>query len=406
MGHAFELDAPLASGLNPESAVHPGPPITGRSLRILIATDAWYPQVNGVVRTLDTVASELHKMGHVVRILEPRRFRTVPMPSYPEIRLALGAARRAAQVIEAFGPDAIHIATEGPIGWAVRGYCLNNKLPFTTSFHTRFPEYLHARTRVPVHWSYNVLRNFHWPAAALLASTPSLKSELEARGFRNIRIWSRGVDTALFKPGPKNWLGLPRPVSLYVGRVAVEKNLEAFLALDLPGTKLVVGDGPQLAQLKTRYPEAVFVGAKQGEELARHYAAADVFVFPSRTDTFGLVVLEALASGVPVAAYPVQGPGDILGAATVPVGALDEDLRAATLRALECDPKACRDFALNYSWENCARIFLGHLEAREIYARRRRHLKLMRRARRRRARAERLDRNPFRAWLTRRGRIS
>jgi glycosyltransferase involved in cell wall biosynthesis len=391
------MDQAVFSDLRlPVSDQNPGPPITGRPLRILIATDAWYPQVNGVVRTLDTISTELHRMGHVVRVLEPRRFRTLPLPSYPEIRLAFGAARRVARFIEAFGPDAIHIATEGPIGWAVRGYCLNNKLPFTTSFHTRFPEYLHARTRVPLRWSYNWLRSFHWPSAALLASTPSLKSELEARGFRNIRIWSRGVDTELFKPGPKDLFDVKRPVSLYVGRVAVEKNLEAFLSLDLPGTKVVVGDGPQLAQLKARYPEVVFVGSKTGEELARHYAAADVFVFPSRTDTFGLVVLEALASGVPVAAFPVQGPADIRGAATTPVGALDEDLRAATLQALDCDPVACRAFALEYSWENCARQFLGHLEAREIYARRRRLLKLMRRLRRRRARAERGRRWPFR----------
>jgi 1,2-diacylglycerol 3-alpha-glucosyltransferase/glucuronosyltransferase len=389
MDEALKRETRALSGLKPQEDLDPGPPITARSLRILIATDAWYPQVNGVVRTLDTISAELQKMGHVVRILEPRRFRTLPLPSYPEIRVALSPARKAARFIEAFGPDAIHIATEGPIGWAVRAYCLNNKLPFTTSFHTRFPEYLHARTRLPVHWSYNVLRSFHWPAAALLASTPTLRSELEARGFRNIRIWSRGVDTELFRPRTKDFLDLPRPVSLYVGRVAVEKNLEAFLALDLPGTKLVVGEGPQLAQLKARYPGAVFVGAKQGEELARYYAAADVFVFPSRTDTFGLVVLEALASGVPVAAYPVQGPADILGAAQMPVGALDEDLRAAVLRALDCDPKDCRAFALTYSWENCARQFLGHLEAREVYARRRRLLKLMRRLRRRRARAER-----------------
>lgn len=383
MDHALR-DRPPQPILEPLTSTESDAPLPRQSLRILIATDAWYPQVNGVVRTLDTISTELQRLGHTVRVLEPRRFRTLALPSYPEIRLAMRPARKAARFIEAFGPDAIHIATEGPVGWAVRAYCLNNKLPFTTSFHTRFPEYLHARTRFPMRWSYHVLRNFHWPSAALLASTSTLKTELEGRGFRNIRIWSRGVDTELFKPRAKDWLDLPRPIALYVGRVAVEKNLDAFLALELAGTKIVVGDGPQLAQLKQRYPQAVFVGAKQGEELARYYAASDVFVFPSRTDTFGLVVLEALASGVPVAAYPVQGPGDIIGDA--PVGALDEDLGAAVQRALACDPKTCRDFALNYSWQSCAAQFLGHLEAREVYARRRRLYRLMR-LRRRRARS-------------------
>lgn len=341
-----------------------------RGLRILIATDAWLPQVNGVVRTLETLSGKLVRLGHTVQMLEPGMFRTVPLPSYPEIRLALRAQGRSRRAIDAFAPEAIHIATEGPIGWAARAYCVSRGLPFTTSFHTRFPEYLHARTRMPIAWGYRFLRRFHWPASALLVTTHSLKRELEGRGFRNIRIWARGVDVELFKPRDKSWLDLPRPIFIYVGRVAIEKNLDAFLSLDLPGTKLIVGDGPQLASLKARYPEAVFVGAQHGEDLARYYAASDVFVFPSRTDTYGLVVLEALAAGVPVAAYPVQGPADII--ASHPVGMLSEDLRAAALGALALDPAACRRFALDFSWETCARQFVSHLECRDVYSRRRR----------------------------------
>ena len=367
-----ELDtaaAPLADDIPNELVEN----IYERPLRILLATDAWMPQVNGVVRTLNTLRGELLRLGHTVEVLEPSKFRTFPLPSYPEIRVAIGPARRARQIIDAFAPDAIHIATEGPIGWAARGYCLARKLPFTTSFHTRFPEYLHARTKFPIAWSYNVLRNFHWPAAAVLVTTNSLKRELEGRGFRNIRIWVRGVDTELFKPLPpedRDWLGLPRPLFVYVGRVAVEKNLEAFLDLDLPGTRMIVGDGPQLAALKAKYKDVHFAGSRHGEELARYYAASDCFVFPSRTDTYGLVVLEALACGVPVAAYPVQGPADIIG--DFPVGAIDEDLKAGALRALKCDPATCRNFALGFSWEACARQFVSHLEARNVFRRRRR----------------------------------
>jgi len=361
--------APLADDIPNELVEN----IYERPLRILLATDAWMPQVNGVVRTLNTLREELIRLGHTVEVLEPSRFRTFPLPSYPEIRVALGAGGRTKSIIDAFGPDAIHIATEGPIGWAARAYCLSRKLPFTTSFHTRFPEYLHARTGFPVALSYHVMRNFHWPAAAVLVTTNSLKRELEGRGFRNIRIWVRGVDTELFKPLPaeeRDWLNLPRPIFSYVGRVAVEKNLEAFLDLDLPGTKMIVGDGPQLAALKAKYKDVHFAGARHGAELARYYAASDCFVFPSRTDTYGLVVLEALACGVPVAAYPVQGPADIIGDS--PVGAIDEDLKAGALRALQCDPKVCRTFALGFSWEACARQFVSHLEARNVFRRRRR----------------------------------
>ncbi len=334
-------------------------PARASSHRILIASDAWLPQVNGVVRVLELLKREVEHMGHMVKIVEPGMFKTFPMPSYPEIRLALSAPWQAGRIIDDFAPDAIHIATEGPIGWAVRNWCVKRKRPFTTSFHTRFPEYLHARTRFPVAWSYRFIRAFHRPAAALLVTTQSIKRELEQRGFRNILIWARGVDVELFRPQPKEWLNLPRPIFLYVGRVAIEKNLEAFLALDLPGTKLVIGDGPQLSALKARYPSAHFAGTKLGEELARYYAASDVFVFPSLTDTFGLVVLEALASGVPVASFPVQGPADILAGA--PVGVTDWDLRSAVLAALKISPEACRRYALGFSWEACAREFIEYL---------------------------------------------
>lgn len=335
-------------------------PAAQGALRIMIATDAWHPQVNGVVRTLELLGRELTGLGHEVQVLEPSMFRTIPMPSYPEIRLALNTIGRAARIIDRFAPDAIHVATEGPIGWAARGYCRRHGRPFTTSFHTRFPEYLHARTRFPIALSYRMVRHFHRPSSALLVTTPYLKKELEGRGFENVKTWVRGVDVEMFRPGPKDWLTLPRPIFLYVGRVAIEKNLAAFLSLDLPGSKVVVGDGPQLQSLKFRFPNAYFVGTKTGEELARYYAASDVFVFPSQTDTFGLVVLEALASGVPVAAFPVPGPADIIGNASV--GCLDWDLKRAALSALSIAPEDCRRFALGFSWEVCARQFLDYLD--------------------------------------------
>jgi glycosyltransferase involved in cell wall biosynthesis len=330
-----------------------------RGLKILIATDAWHPQVNGVVRVLELLVRELEALGQEVRVLEPGMFRTVPMPTYPEIRLALNARGRTRRIIDGFAPDAMHIATEGPIGWAARNYCLRARQPFTTSFHTRFPEYLHARTRFPTRLSYRLIRHFHRPSSALLVTTPYLKKELEGRGFRNVKTWLRGVDVEQFQPRPKDWLTLPRPIFLYVGRVAIEKNLAAFLSLDLPGSKLVVGDGPQLQSLKFRFPNVYFVGTKLGEELARYYAASDVFVFPSRTDTYGLVILEALASGLPVAAFPVPGPADIIGNA--PVGCLDWDLKRAALSALEIPPEECRKFALGFSWQACALQFLDHI---------------------------------------------
>jgi glycosyltransferase involved in cell wall biosynthesis len=333
-------------------------------VRILIVTDAWFPQVNGVVRTLDTVSRTLRAQGHAVATITPGEFHTVPCPTYPEIRLALRPGPAIARRIDAFEPEAIHIATEGPLGLAARRLCLRRGLPFTTSFHTKFPEYLHARFRIPVSWGYRWMRHFHDPAERVMVATDSIMAELKGWGFVNTVRWSRGVDTGLFRPRgldetPESMRDLPRPIHLYVGRVAVEKNIEAFLALDLPGTRLVVGDGPQIAELKRRFPATVFAGARHGEDLARHFAAADVFVFPSRTDTFGLVLLEALASGTPIAAFPVPGPLDVI--ADPAVGCLDTDLAAAVRQALALDRAACRTYALGHSWQACAAQFQAHL---------------------------------------------
>ena len=327
-------------------------------MRILVATDAWHPQINGVVRTLTMMAEAAKGFGVEVTFLTPQSFRTFALPSYPDLRLALPYQAKLARLIVEARPDSIHIATEGPIGLSARRYCRKHGLPFTTSFHTRFPEYISARLPVPESWIWTVMRWFHGASQAVMAATPALAAELRRRGFRNVVLWPRGVDTSHFHPRAVD-LGLPRPVFLCVGRVAVEKNLEAFLDLDLPGTKLIVGDGPALAPLARKYPEAVFLGARQGEALAQAYAAADVFVFPSRTDTFGLVLLEALASGLPVAAFPVTGPRDVIGAA--PVGALNEDLRAACLSALTISPQACLDFAARHTWEASARIFVDNI---------------------------------------------
>lgn len=295
----------------------------------------------------------------------PDRFRSIPCPTYPEIRLALKPGRRLARLIEAAQPCAIHIATEGPLGWAARRYCLRRGVPFTTAYHTKFPEYIHARFRVPLPVSYAVMRRFHGKSSRVMVATQGVENELVRRGFGNIGRWSRGVDTELFRPrseargddGP--FAGLPRPIFLYVGRVAVEKNIQAFLALDLPGSKAVVGDGPLLEDLRRQHPQVRFTGARFGEDLAVHYAAADVFVFPSRTDTFGLVLLEALASGLPVAAYPVPGPLDVIGDA--PAGVLAEDLRQAALAACEISPEVARNHALTFSWTASTRQFLDNL---------------------------------------------
>jgi glycosyltransferase involved in cell wall biosynthesis len=327
-------------------------------MRILVATDAWHPQVNGVVRTLTMMAEAAKTFGVEVSFLTPQSFRTVALPSYPDLRVALPYQAKIARLIADARPDSIHIATEGPIGLLVRRYCRKQGMPFTTSFHTRFPEYISARLLVPESWIWAALRRFHGASQAVMAATPALAGELRARGFRNVVLWPRGVDAGHFHPRPAD-LGLPRPVFLCVGRVAVEKNLEAFLDLDLPGSKVIVGDGPELMALARKYPHAVFLGARQGEALAEAYAAADVFVFPSRTDTFGLVLLEALASGLPVAAFPVTGPRDVIGAA--PVGALNEDLREACLSALEISPQACLEFAARHTWEASARSFVENI---------------------------------------------
>ena len=331
----------------------------GGPLHVAVVTDAWHPQVNGVVRTLATTGDELTALGHRVTFITPGDFRTVPCPTYPEIRLAVLPQRKIARLLDAAAPCAIHIATEGPLGHAARRYCLSRGLPFTTAYHTRFPEYVRARARVPLEWTYAVMRRFHGPSSGVMVATASLRRELEAHGFANIRDWTRGVDIALFHPRP-SILDLPRPILMYVGRVAVEKNIGAFLALDHPGTKVVVGDGPQRAELERRYPDVVFVGSKQGEALAAHYASADAFVFPSRTDTFGLVLIEALASGVPVAASPVPGPLDVIGDSGA--GALDEDLGVAVRRALAIDRETARAHALNFTWRRCAENFLDNLQ--------------------------------------------
>jgi glycosyltransferase involved in cell wall biosynthesis len=334
-------------------------------MRILVVTDAWHPQVNGVVRTLTMVADAAKSLGVEVTFLTPESFRTVPMPGYAGLRIALTTPGRVAHLIDAVEPDAIHIATEGPIGLLARRYCRKHGRAFTTSFHTRFPDYVTARVPVPEAWIWWLLRRFHAPSGAVMAATPALMRELRSRGFRNVVLWSRGVDSSLFRPRPST-LELLRPVFLSVGRVAREKNLEAFLDLDLPGTKVVVGDGPALGALKRRYPEAVFPGSLFGEELAEAYASSDVFVFPSKTDTFGLVLLEALASGVPVAAFPVAGPRDVI---TDPaVGILDDDLCSACQGALKLSRDKCRAFAVGHSWESCARIFIGHVSATRISA--------------------------------------
>lgn len=328
-------------------------------MRILIATDAWHPQVNGVVRTLTSLSRAAATLGVEINFLTPDGFPSIGVPTYPGLRVALPNRREIAKRIEAAAPEAIHIATEGPVGWSVRGYCRRHKLPFTTSYTTRFPEYVSVRTGIPASVGYAVLRHFHDAAAVTMVATDSLKTELAERGFKKLGFWTRGVDTRLFHPENPASLDLPRPIFTTVGRVAVEKNLEAFLSLDLPGTKVVVGNGPQKAELERRFPQAKFLGEKTGADLTSHVAAADVFVFPSLTDTFGVVQLEALACGTPVAAFPVTGPLDVI--ADRPIGAIDRDLRSACMRALTMSRETCRNFALERSWENSARQFIGNL---------------------------------------------
>jgi len=329
-------------------------------MRILIATDAFRPQVNGVVRSLESLAAELAKLGVETEFLTPADFRCVPLPTYREISLALASAGDVAKRLER-GYDHIHIATEGTIGLAARACCLRRKRVFTTSYHTRFPEYIEARMGVPPLLTYGLLRYFHNAGSGVMVSTASLAEELSQRGFKRLMRWSRGVDQSIFHPGAAIPIDLPRPIFLYAGRLAVEKNIEAFLSLDLPGSKLVAGDGPERARLEVRFPQAHFAGLKTSAELAALYSSADVFVFPSRTDTFGLAVLEALACGLPVAAFPVQGPADIIGVSKA--GALDNDLRAAALAALDISRDLAHRHAMAFTWENCARQFLDNVQA-------------------------------------------
>lgn len=328
-------------------------------MRILVATDAWRPQINGVVRTYERVLAEVERLGVATAVLSPEDFRTVPCPTYPEIRLAVPGYGYIVERLDLMRPDAVHIATEGPVGWMTRAYCLRRGLPFTTSFHTRFPDYLHSRFGVPQSWTYALQRRFHAAGAGMMVATPSLGRELETRGFRRILGWTRGVNTDLFRPRPVRLFGDGR-VLLYVGRVAVEKNLTAFLDLDVAGRKVVVGTGPMLADLKNRYPDVLFTGSRTGEALAEAYASADVFVFPSRTDTFGMVLLEAMASGVPIAAYPVTGPIDIVKPGIS--GVLDADLGRAIESAATIDRAGVRAAAAEFAWEACARLFLKNIE--------------------------------------------
>jgi glycosyltransferase involved in cell wall biosynthesis len=330
-------------------------------MRILIATDAWRPQVNGVVHTYERLAEEARGLGAEISFLTPADFHSVPCPIYPGIRLAIPSKRRTRALIEAARPDLIHVATEGPVGLTARAYCLRNRRPFTTSYHTKFPEYVSALLSIPPSWCFALLRHFHNSGAGTMVATASLMNELRQKGFTRLVPWTRGVDTDLFRPRPVRLFGSDRPVFVYIGRVSKEKNIEAFLSADLPGLKVVVGGGPHLPALKRRFPDATFTGPKSAEELALHYASADVFVFPSRTDTFGLVLLEAMASGVPVAAYPVTGPRDVVTHGVS--GILDEDLAKAATAALKLDRAKVREDAFRFSWSRTAEMFLHNIES-------------------------------------------
>ena len=334
-------------------------------MRIAILTDAWLPQVNGVVRTLKTTISILQQWGHEVLCINPQLFRTLPLPTYPDIPLSLLPYRKVCRLLEEFQPDAIHISTEGPIGWAGRRYCLKHDFPYTSTYHTRFPEYVRLRAPIPLALSYAFVRRFHGSAVHTMVATRSMRTTLEAWGFRNLEYWTRGVDINHFVPLTESVLDLPRPITLYMGRVAVEKNIRDFLELELPGSKVVIGDGPAREDLQQAYPHAHFLGYLQNGDLARHLASVDVMVFPSRTDTFGLVMLEAMACGVPVATYPVEGPLDVI--VNGVNGWMDEDLRTAVLKALEVERASCRRFAEGYSWEACTRQFLSLIEPKPQY---------------------------------------
>ncbi len=330
-------------------------------MRIAIATDAWKPQVNGVVMTLENTREALVADGHEVLMITPAGRVSLPMPTYPEIRLSLLPGRAIARELDAYDPDCIHVATEGPIGLAVRRYCLHRGRPFTTAYHTQFPEYVRARFPVPLSWTIAMLRWFHGPATRTMVATDSMRRTLEARGFGNVVIWSRGVDTELFTPRDPVDYDATGPVWIYVGRVAVEKNIGAFLSLPVPGTKVIIGDGPDRERLAEAHPGCRFLGYRFGRDLARHIAGGDVFVFPSRTDTFGIVMLEAMACGLPVAAYPVTGPIDVVRPGVT--GCLDEDLAAACVRALDLNREDCRHYAVRHDWRRSTRQFVRHLAA-------------------------------------------
>lgn len=333
-------------------------------MHILIATDAWYPMTNGVVRVLDSVRLRLFDRGHRVTVVSPDQFASVPCPGYAEIPLAVLPQRRIRRFLKKDRPDVVHIATEGPIGWATRMACLRKGYAFTTAYHTKFPQYVTERVPLPIDWVYGHMRRFHGPSRCVFAPSRSVAEDLTGRGFANVLEWCHGVDTAAFRPRGKGFFDLPRPLFLYVGRIAVEKNLRAFLDLDLPGSKVIVGRGPDRDALMDRYPDVVFHLAHGDDELSRCYSAADAFVFPSRTDTFGLVMLEALACGVPVAAFPVAGPLDVFGAAgagETPFGVLDDDLGRAALRALEKSPDACRRHAESHAWDAVTDQFLANI---------------------------------------------
>ncbi|MBU2533021.1 MAG: glycosyltransferase family 1 protein [Alphaproteobacteria bacterium] len=330
-------------------------------MKVLVATDAWRPQVNGVVRTYERLTEEAALLGCEITLLTPSEFATVPCPTYPEIRLALPGYNYVIERLDLINPDAVHIATEGPIGWMTRRYCRKRGVPFTTSFHTRFPEYVSSRFGLPAGWIYALQRAFHNAGEGIMVASASLARDLDTRGFERLMPWTRGVDTELFRPRDTRLFGSDQPVLLYVGRVAIEKNIEAFLDLDIEGQKVVVGTGPLLETLKARHPGVTFTGKLVGEELAQAYASADVFVFPSLTDTFGIVLLEAMASGVPVAAFPVTGPVDNVSPGVT--GVLDEDLATAVRGALKLDRATVRQGALQYSWESAARMFIGNIES-------------------------------------------
>lgn len=335
-------------------------------MRILVATDAWPPQVNGVVRTYERLAAEVTALGIELVFLTTAHFRSISCPGYREIHLAVPSARRAARAIEEARANFIHIATEGPVGWMARAYCLRHDLSFTTSYHTKFPEYAAALLSIPSSWAYAPIARFHAQSAGIMVASPSLARDLDRRGFSRLMPWTRGVDTELFRPRDVRLFGKAEPVFLYAGRVSKEKNIEAFLDADLPGVKVVVGGGPHLAALERRYRGAIFTGVKSGTELARHYASADVFVFPSLTDTFGLVLLEAMACGLPVAAFPVTGPIDIVEHGKS--GILDGDLAAAARRALALDRNSARARALEFTWAHAARIFADNVRTANAHA--------------------------------------